>query len=162
MLPQTPPPAATAPRELAHTVSSFEFFIDAPMSKAAPLFGPEGERRWSGKEWDPQFLYPHKPQDVEGAVFTIRHGGSPSTWVNTRFDLADGRMQYVVIAPGAMVTVIDVALTPQGARTRAHVTYTRTALSSEASEHVLALSRADQAKGPEWEAAIAAALKPGL
>ena len=91
-------------------------------------------------------------------MFAVNHGQHPSTWVNTRFDLANGQMQYVVFVAGAMVTVIDVSLREVGPRTHAKVTYTRTALNPDASQHVRALSDADKSNGKEWSDAIAAAL----
>ncbi len=56
----------------AHVTNSFHFVIRAPLSRAAPLFGPEGERCWAGQHWNPQFLYPQPGKDVEGAVFTVQ------------------------------------------------------------------------------------------
>ncbi len=153
-----PPLYAEAPHG-RHASTSFQFVIDAPMARAAPLFGPEGERAWSGKEWDPQFVYPSRPADIEGAVFTVAHGDHPSVWVNTRFDLREGRMQYVVFVPAVMTTTIDVDLTPQGPKTVAKVTYRRTALTAEAEAHVAMLSEDDASKGPEWSRAISNLLR---
>ena len=158
-MPIPPPVDAIAAPALAHAVASFDFTIDAPLSRAAPLFGPEGERAWAGNDWNPRFIHPRAAKDVQGAVFTIGHGGVQSVWVTTRFDLATGRMQYVVFTPGVMTTTIDVALTQDGARTRAKVTHVRTALSTEANAHVEARSRADAASGPEWSDAIAGLLR---
>jgi len=59
----------------------FEFVVEAPMERAAPLFGPEGERCWAGERWDPKFVYPQPVKDEEGAVFTVLHGGQKSVWV---------------------------------------------------------------------------------
>jgi hypothetical protein len=82
-------PRPTAGTGLHHVVNSFEFEIDAPLARAAPLFGPEGERKWAGKTWDPKFIYPTQPRDVEGAVFTVKQAGRNPLWINTVFDLAD-------------------------------------------------------------------------
>ena len=86
-----------APVALAHVSSSFHFLVHAPLGRAAPLFGPEGERSWAGAEWDPQFLYPQPAKDVQGAVFTVQQGDRKSVWVATRFDVDGGRMQYVSV-----------------------------------------------------------------
>ena len=114
-----------------HIASCFHFELHATMTEAAPFFGPEGERSWAGDGWDPKFLYPvpgSKPMDVEGAVFTVERDHTKAVWVNTIFDLG-GRMQYVAVIPGHMVSVIDVRLTASGpALTRVAVCYTRTAL----------------------------------
>ena len=160
MLADTPPTIATSANPV-QVVTSFEFMIDAPIARAAPLFGPEAERAWCGPEWDPRFIYPTPARDVEGAVFTLDHDGQHTVWVNTRFDLANGQLQYVVLTPGLLVTTVDVALGSVGTRTHARVTYTRTAMTAEAREHPHALARADEAKGPEWHDAIAAMLGRG-
>ena len=153
------PPAVAAPQTFAHAAASFEFLIEAPLPEAAPLFGPEGERAWAGAEWDPRFLHPSPAGDIEGAVFTTTHGPQRSVWVNTQFDLTQGRIQYVVFLPGVMTTTITVRLSAHGARTRASVTYARTALSPEANDRVAEASRNDATKGPEWRDAIAAMLR---
>ena len=126
----------------------FEFVVEAPMERAAPLFGPEGERCWAGERWDPKFVYPQPVKDEEGAVFTVLHGGQKSVWVNTVFDLAGGRMQYVAMVPEAMVSTIDVRLRAAGTKaTRVEVNYVRTALGAQ-----------DRESGPEWAKAIAGCL----
>lgn len=140
---------------LTHLSSSFTFTINAPMRDAAPLFGPEGERAWAGHDWDPHFLYPAPARDVEGAVFTVKHGEHTSVWVNTIFDLTGGRMQYVYTLDDLLATTIDVHLhTIDPQHTRVDVTYTRTALRPEANEHVAAMSAHDARQGSEWERSI--------
>jgi hypothetical protein len=62
------------PTQFAHVNNTFRFEAAAPLARVAPLFGPEGERCWAGKHWDPQFVYPQPARDLEGAVFTVRHG----------------------------------------------------------------------------------------
>jgi len=137
----------------------FEFVVEAPMERAAPLFGPEGERCWAGERWDPKFVYPQPVKDEEGAVFTVLHGGQKSVWVNTVFDLAGGRMHYVAMVPEAMVSTIDVRLRAAGTKaTRVEVNYVRTALDAELNEHVTALGAQDRESGPEWAKAIAGCL----
>jgi len=32
-----------------HVKNSFRFVVKAPLERAAPLFGPEGERCWAGR-----------------------------------------------------------------------------------------------------------------
>ena len=60
---------------VVHVRNEFAFTAHAPYEVVAPLFGAEGERAWSGGHWDPHFLYPKPAEDIQGAVFTIRHGG---------------------------------------------------------------------------------------
>ena len=57
-----------------HTGVGFDIVVHAPYAVTAPLFGPMGERAWSGKHWNPEFIYPRPAPDHEGAVFTVRHG----------------------------------------------------------------------------------------
>ncbi len=143
----------TAP--LAHVTSTFRIQIAAPIERAAPLFGPEGERCWAGEHWDPHFLYPQPARDEEGAVFTVQHGGHTSVWVTTVFDLAAGRMQYVAVIDGVVASIVDVHLAPVDRQhTSVEVTYRRTALSSDANEDVQAMGNSDRDSGPHWQQAI--------
>src|SRR5271166_4025515 len=75
------------PEALMHVSTSFDLVVRAPYAKTAPLFGPEGERAWAGKHWNPEFIHPQPAADIEGAVFTVRHGPVKAVWVNTLFDL---------------------------------------------------------------------------
>jgi len=148
-----------APR---HVSNSFEFDVRAPLTEVAPLFGPEGERCWAGKHWNPMFVYPQPAKDVEGAVFTIAHGPHTVVWVNTIFDAAGGRMQYVAVIPEVMTFTVDVRLSPAtAALTRVKVTYTRTALDVSANDTVLAMGKQDVDSGPEWQRSIESFLKSG-
>ncbi len=144
----------------AHVSNSFHFLVHAPLSRAAPLFGPDGERSWAGEGWNPQFLHPQPGEDVQGAVFAVQHGHHKSVWVNTVFDLAGGRMQYVSFVPDIVVSVVDVRLSSvDPSTTSVEVTYVRTALDSSANEEVRALGQSDRQKGPLWEADIETYLK---
>lgn len=148
-----------APSPLAHTDRRFTFVVEASLEKVAPLFGADGERRWAGPHWEPRFLYPQPAQDVEGAVFALEGGGHASLWVNTRFDLRAGLMQYVALVPNKLATIVDVRLSPRGkAATDVEVRYRRTALAADANADVEQLGQSDAAKGPEWQSAIATAL----
>ncbi len=143
----------------AHVSNSFHFVIRAPLSRAAPLFGPEGERCWAGQHWNPVFLYPQPGTDVEGAVFTVRRGPETSVWVNTLFDPEGGRMQYVSFVPGIHVFTVDVRLTPlDSSSTSVEVTYVRTALNVGANNEVQAMGNGDRESGPHWQQAIESCL----
>jgi hypothetical protein len=143
------------PAPLLHLSTSFDLVVHASYGVTAPLFGPEGERPWAGKHWDPQFIHPLPAADVEGAVFTIQHGPFHATWVNTLFDVEGRHFQYVYFMPDVMVTVIDVRFKPEGAdSTKVHVDYTRTALTLEGNEHVAAMTEGDKTAGKEWQQAI--------
>lgn len=145
----------SAPAPLFHVQTTFDLVVHLPYEKAAPLFGPEGERAWAGKHWDPQFIHPQPAKDVEGAVFTIQHGPYSAVWVNTLFDVESRHFQYVYFIPGIQVTVIDVRFKPiDAASTAVHVVYTRTAITSEGNEHVQAMSENDKTSGQDWQEAI--------
>lgn len=149
----------TSPVVPAHTASHFTFAVAAPFARVAPQFGPDAERAWGDPQWDPRFIYPQPGKDVAGAVFTLQHGQSTSVWVNTEFDLAGGRMQYVYIVPNAMVCVIDVHVTKVDAmHTAVDVTYTRTALAPERNGEIAHLSQKDGQSGPEWRRYVEHAL----
>lgn len=158
------PPAAAEP--LNHTQTSFDLLVHAPYAITAPLFGPNGERAWAGKHWNPKFIYPQPASDVQGAVFTVHHGPLTAIWVNTQFDVEGRHFQYVYFLPDLMVTVIDVRFTivsPDA--TAVHVVYTRTAVTPEGNPHVAAMTEGDKSSGKEWQQAIddyLAQSKPGL
>ncbi len=145
---------------LGHVSNSFRFTVHAPLGRIAPLFGPEAERSWAGQHWDPEFLYPQPAEDIQGAVFTIQHGLHKAIWINTLFDLAAGRMQYVYVIPGVLATTVDVRLTPVDASaTTVDVTYVRTALQADSNDNVHAMGEHDSKSGPEWQQGIEAWLK---
>jgi hypothetical protein len=149
----------SATPQLLRTQTAFDLTVKLPYAEAAPLFGPEGERAWAGKHWNPQFLYPQIPRDEQGAVFTIQHGPLTATWVNTLFDIEGRHFQYAYFIPDIMVTTIDVRFTPTNpTTTQVHVLYTRTALTSEGNQHVTTLTASDRSAAHDWEEAIDAYL----
>ena len=146
----------------AHVTNTFHLIVRAPLSRAAILFGPDGERCWAGPHWNPEFLYPQPGQDIQGAVFTVQQGPHNSVWVNTLFDPAGGRMQYVSFIPDKLVSTVDVRLTPlDPSRTSVEVTYARTALNVSANDDVQAMGKRDGESGPEWEQAIEKCVREG-
>jgi len=139
----------------AHVRAAFELTVRAPYNIAFPLFGPEGERSWAGADWSPQFVYPTPAADMQGAVFTIKHGAHQAVWVNTLFDLQGHHIQYAYFISDVMVTTIDLTFLPlDSASTKVCVIYERTALSVAANERVQQLGAADGARGSDWEKAI--------
>jgi HAMP domain-containing protein len=142
--------------------SEFIFIVRAPLAVAFPLFGPEGERPWAGRDWDPQFFYPTPARDMEGAVFRIRRGHREAIWVNTIFDIQAGHAAYVSIIDKKIATRIDVQLRqidPQ--TTSVRVMYERTALDSSAEDEVEEMARTDPQMGREWEKSISDYLARG-
>jgi len=143
----------------AHVVNTFHFEVAASMAQVAPLFAPEAERRWAGEHWNPVFAHPQPGSDVQGAVWTIRHGEVDSVWVNTLFDVAGGRMQYVAVVGNQFTMTVDVRVTVlQERRTSVEVTYARTALDRAANQRVIELGQQDRESGPEWQHGLEAAL----
>jgi hypothetical protein len=145
--------------EPVHIATSFQFEVHAPFSRVALLFGPESEKTWAGKHWQPEFLYPRPAKDAQGAVFTVPHGPHKSIWVNTVYDVSGGKMQYVAVIPGIVATIIDVRLNSiHSSQTAVEVTYTRTALDPDANEDIRSLADDDGKSGPEWQTSIERAL----
>jgi hypothetical protein len=141
--------------QLAHVRNTFHLVVRLPLDRASSLFGPEGERGWAGADWDPEFVHPQPGQDVQGAVFRVQRGAHRAVWVNTVFDPAGGRMQYVSFVPEMLVFTVDVRLTEiDAALCRVEVTYARTALDAAFNDEVEALGKRDRESGPEWEGAI--------
>jgi len=141
--------------ELVHVSNTFHFEVPASMGRVAPLFGPEAERGWAGKHWNPEFLYPRPAKDIQGAVFQVQHGQHTSVWVNTLFDLPGGRMQYVAFIDGVVATTVDVKLTSTDpSHTAVEVTYARTALQPAANDDVRALGNSDRDSGPDWQKGV--------
>lgn len=142
---------ATSPGAVrVHTEEKFVFTARAPMDEVAPLFGADKERVWA-QGWNPQFVHPMPAADQQGMVFTVAHEHLKAAWVNTEFDLKNGRAQYVYVIPDALVTVITLQLTPEGNQTRVTVQYDRTSLSAETDAHVRHLADGDRTSGPDWE-----------
>lgn len=147
--------SAAPASQLLRTQTAFDIIVPLPYVQAAPLFGPEGERPWAGKHWNPQFLYPQPSHDEQGAVFTVQHGSVTAVWVNTLFDIESRHFIYAYFIPGIMVTTIDVRFNPTGAATtQVHVAYTRTALTPEGNDHVTAFTATDKTAAHDWQQAI--------
>jgi hypothetical protein len=146
-------PAAPTP-QLLRTRTAFDLVVHLPYQQAAALFGPEGERPWAGKHWNPQFLYPQPAHDEQGAVFTVQHGPVTAVWVNTLFDLDARHFQYAYFIPDIMVTTIDLRFSPGPNTTTVHLVYTRTALTPEGKEHVTAFTNKDKSAAHDWQQEI--------
>jgi hypothetical protein len=151
--------APATQEERIRTRTGFDLLVHAPYAATAPLFGPNGERSWAGKHWNPQFVYPQSTTittgDTDGAVFTIQHGPYTATWATTQFDVDARHFQYVYFLPNLMVTVIDVRFKLVSAEeTAVNVVYTRTALTPEGNQHVTAMTEGDKSADKEWQQAI--------
>jgi hypothetical protein len=88
-------------------------------------------------------------------VVKVAPGQFTSVWVNTALDLAAGHIQYAYVLNDAMAVLIDIHLTRESAqKTGVTVVYERTALLSEANEHVQHFTKGDAGAGKEWGDAI--------
>jgi hypothetical protein len=151
--------ASPPPVPVVRVENRFELTVPAAYEKVAPLFGAWAERAWAGPTGQPEFLYPVPPRDEPGVVFQVTHGHARATWVNTAFDLAAGFVQYVYVVPGVQAVVIDIHLARDGvSATHARVSYRRTALDPVQNVHVTELGVHDRQAGPEWQAALTAAV----
>ena len=149
---------STAATACVHVVNTFRFETAVPIAKLAPMFAPEAERLWAGEHWNPEFAYPQPGRDVQGAVWKITRDGVESVWVNTVFDVAHGRMQYVAVTPQQLAMTIDVHVRAEGEqRSAVEVTYARTALDFSANRHVTDLGQRDLESGAEWQRSLEAA-----
>jgi hypothetical protein len=141
---------ASAGSERVRTEEKFAFTAQGRMGEVAPLLGADKERVWA-PGWNPKFVHPVPAADEEGMVFTVAHDHLKAAWVNTEFDLKNGRIQYVYMIPDVLVTVITLRLRPEGDHTQVEVEDDRTALSPEADAHVRHMAEGDRTSGPEWE-----------
>lgn len=136
-----------------HTREQFSLVANAPFEIAWPLFGADKERAWAA-DWNPVFIWPEQALDQEGMVFEVKHGEKKAVWVNTAFDPAARRIQYVYVLPEVVVTMITLELMPLNGSTRVDVVYERTALEHEASETVREMALRDRLAGEEWRRQI--------
>lgn len=147
--------APASKEECLHVRTSFSFVVNASLAVTAPLFGPEGERAWVGKHWDPVFIHPQPARDVEGMVFTLRRDPFNEVWVNTLFDMEGRHFQYVYMLQDLAVTVIDVRFKLLGAdSTEVDVVFTRTAITPQGNEQVTAMSETDKSAPQVWKKKI--------
>jgi len=157
---------APQPEPCLHLQTRFSVAIHAPYAETAPLFAPVAERAWLGAFWDPTFIYPQTPKDVEGMVFTTSDGKRTTIWVNTLFDLEGRHIHYVHTTPELEVATIDLRFSLiDSSTTQVDAVFTRTALTPQGNEHVTRMSKEDQVRGETWRQAIGnylASVKSGL
>jgi hypothetical protein len=154
------PAVSGAEPPLPSAQRSFTITLHAGRGRACELFGPVGEKQWS-PEWNPEFVSRSGTKgNPKRAVFTTPgHARGRVLWILTAYDCKRGFVQYVVVDPGFMVTVIEIRCTPlRAAATRATVTYRKTALSQAARAAIQSFQRHFAAQGPHWEQAINASL----
>jgi hypothetical protein len=145
---------------VVHTSVTFSFVAKGSMDAVAPLFGAGRERAWA-PGWQPEILWPTDGRDRSGMIFTVAHGHTQSAWVNTRFDLRNGDVQYVYVVPETLATVITIGMRPDHGATHVTVTYDRTALTEVANARVLQLAEHDKQAASKWQNQINGFLASG-
>ena len=98
-----------------------------------------------------------------GMVFTRTTDASRTQlWTLTEYDERTGRVAYVIVEPGYLLSEIQVQISADGPeRSRATILHRRSALDEHANALVLALTPEwARTQAQHWEAAINRALRP--
>jgi hypothetical protein len=146
---------------LTQQSQSFTVSVDTSVAETTQLFGPLRESEWE-PDWHPLFVHPESGAQRPGVVFTRAVGhGRTQLWTVTEYDEHSGRVAYVIVEPGFMVSEIQVQISADGpSRSRATVMHRRAALGEGANDIVAALTPHWAAtQRPHWEAAINAAVR---
>jgi hypothetical protein len=163
MLIQLPAARAVGAEALEQRRQSFTISLKGSVADVTPLFGPVRETEWA-PSWTPRFLHPAQGAQREGAIFTsVSSTGTERLWLLTAYDVKEGRVEYVFIAPGFTANEIKIRVFSDGEkRCKATITYRHSALAPEGNEEVAKLNThwADQQR-VHWESAINAALAKG-
>jgi Polyketide cyclase / dehydrase and lipid transport len=112
------------------------FTLPLPVAEALVLFTPEGERRWAGSDWNPQYAIAEAVADdsAPGTVFTTESDGGHATWIVLE-RRPDG-MRYARVAPRRIAGTVSVSCAPSPEGTQVRVTYDVTSLGPEGAEFV--------------------------
>jgi hypothetical protein len=119
---------------------SFTIVLNGSVADVTPLFGPVREAEWA-PDWLPHFVHPAQGVQREGVVFiTTSAHGKDRVWLLTTYDVKNGRVEYVVMTPAFTANEIKVRVVPDGEqRSKATITYRRSALAPEGNEEVAKL-----------------------
>ena len=142
---------------------SFTIRLNGSVADVTPLFGPVREAEWA-PDWSPHFIYPAEGLQREGTVFTTTSAhGTDRLWLLTTYDVANGRVDYVVVTPALTANEIKIRVVPDGEQhCKATITYRRSALTPEGNEEVAKLDAHWTAEQRiHWETAINRALSNG-
>ena len=152
--------AGEAGTAVEQRTQSFTIRLNGSVADVTPLFGPVREAEWA-PHWSPRFIYPAEAVQREGAVFTTAAvNGTDRFWLLTTYDVANGRVDYVVMAPAFTANEIKIRVIPDGEqRCKATITYRRSALAPEGNEEVAKLApQWGERQSVHWETAINAVL----
>lgn len=147
---------AGGPRSLAQRSESFTVTLKGAVPQVTPLFGPVREAEWA-HAWKPDFIHPAEGAQQEGTVFKV-HGadGRERIWLLSGYDVEQGRVEYVFVAPNFTITELKINIAPAGdGRSKATVTYRYSALSPEGNQEVAKIdSRWAEEHRHHWQAAL--------
>ena len=153
-------PGTAVGATLEQRTQSFTIGLNGSVADVTPLFGPVRETEWA-PSWAPRFLHPADKAQREGAVFaTTASNGKERIWLLTAYDVKEGRVEYVFVAPGFTANEIKIRVVADGDRhSKATITYRHSALAPEGNEEVDKLDDhwAEQQR-VHWEMAINSAL----
>ena len=133
-----------------------ELLLNGTPDTVFPLFGPIREKEWAAG-WNPFMVYSESPLgDHPGTIFVVAHeNGRRAIWYVTQFDAVRRVAEYICIMSPDVMKVIQVRCEPaEPNRTRAFVTYTYTALSSDGNTTIAHLRHHHPTMVAEWEAMI--------
>lgn len=107
-----------------------------------PLLCPVREIEWA-KGWSPLSVISTTGVAEEGCIFTTEDQGAEAIWLITRRDAEAGKVAFVKMTPGRVVTEINIQLRGLDKdQTEATVSYRYTAI-SEAGKNYIAERTAD-------------------
>jgi hypothetical protein len=141
----------------------FSIGLNGSVADVTPLFGPVREAKWAS-DWSPRFIHPSEGAQQEGVVFTTTdRPGTERFWLLTKYDVAKGRVEYVIFTPGLTASEIKISIVSKGERhCKATITYRRSALTAEGNAEVVKLdAQWAEEQRIHWEAAINRALAKG-
>jgi hypothetical protein len=114
-----------------HAVITISMHFESPKARTTEAFGPVSESKWA-PTFRPQFVHPHEPAQVAGAVFTT---GKGNIWLLHDFDVAAGRVQYVIVDEDAETT-LTIHVTGTGQSSDATMVYDMVALDDSGAAHL--------------------------
>lgn len=119
-----------------HANRSHAIEVELPLPEAFRLFEPEGERAWA-PGWDPRYVHPWGGQPGRGMVFCTGAGDEETIWLVSRYEPADGLVEYVRLTPRSRIATVLVHCTSVGAAsTQVTVTYAYTGLGPSGNAYV--------------------------
>lgn len=109
-------------------VTQAVFHFDGTPERVFPLLCPVREYDWIDG-WSCEMVYADTGVAELGGIFRTHFADlGEETWTISRYEPSRA-IEFVRVAPHVAVVKLDIALEPEGARTRARVTHTYTALS---------------------------------